>query len=588
VPRSAAFGSNAVRWLDAFPSQRTILAVEAEGAIDAYQTAVLLRAEGEAFDLALLWPDRRAHVAIAVAAQSLVEFPDYDKRRYALEAIARNEGSVKGQPIESLLAVDVGTMTAMRDLIMLSNRLLVRSWSEWRRISFEMGLAIPSVEVVELRDASVPAVERKEPDGSVLIWAPFTPLPKLSIVVMALLELHRPVAYVCGEGSIPGVDVKRIALPDAKQALAAASAVVVADNDDPAPARALARYGIPVCASTTSGAREFLAGAHAFRPWHRKSILSAVLEALGSAAPEERKRIAVRDAGSARRPAAIVKTPPLVSVVVRTYDRPHFLERALGSIERQTYPHVETIVVNDAGPDVSAIVARFGRARLITQSRNDYRVVTNVGMRDAQGVYVARLDDDDMYFPEHLALLVEALERTRESVALSDAVVTYVAGTPPAATCYLVVEKEPVELSRMLAQNRIVAPLLRILIRKEMLERVGWFSERMLAADDYDLSLRLLRECDFLRVDRVTTMYTRFEDGTNLSTMKDHRRVEAHRLIQALHPVGERPHLIERRRRVMEQLEREGTLGIRKAPWRFPTPVPLPGFGAEEHSRPAT
>ncbi|HXP94142.1 MAG TPA: glycosyltransferase [Candidatus Binatia bacterium] len=585
MPASASFGPNAVRWLGAYEPQRLTLAVEPEGAVNAYEEAVRLRAAGEGFDLALLWPDRRAHVAIAVAAQSLVDFPDYDKRRFALDAIAREQGQIKGQPITSLVAVDIATMTAMRDLILLADRLLVRSWNEFRRIVFEMGLAIPNIGVVELTDTSVPAVERAEPDGSVVVWAPFTPLPRLSIVVMALLELHRPVAYICGEGAISGIDIERVALPDAARALSRASSVVVADNDDPAPARALARLGIPLCVSTTSGAREYLAGARAFSPWDRGSILAAALEALGSAPPQERTRATLGNGVSARQPAA-VKTFPLVSVVVRTYDKPRgFLERALRSVERQTYPHVETIVVNDAGPDVAALVERFAGARLITQPRNDYRKVTNAGMRQTNGVYVTRLDDDDVYFPEHLGLLVDMLERSGESVAFSDAVVAYVAGEPPLATSYLIVDKDPVEWTRMLAANQIVAPLLRMLIRRSMLERVGWFSESMFAADDYDLSLRLLRECDFLHLDRVTAMYTQFDDGSNLSASKDRRRYDAHRLIQAVHPVGDRPHLLDLRRNVLERLEREGNLGMRRPPWRFPQPVPLPGYVAEEPSR---
>jgi glycosyltransferase involved in cell wall biosynthesis len=407
----------------------------------------------------------------------------------------------------------------------------------------------------------------------------------LSIIVMALLELHRTVAYVCGEGAIPGIAVERIALPDAAAALARASAVVVADNDDPAPARALARLGVSLCVSSASGAREYLAGAHAFSPWDRGSILAAVLEALGSAAPEERERPAPPGDGVSARQPAMVNTFPLVSVVVRTYDKPRrFLERALRSVERQTYPHVETIVVNDAGPDVTPIVERFAGVRLITQPYNDYRRATNAGMRQTNGVYVTRLDDDDSYFPEHLGLLVDVLERSGESVAFADAVLTYITGEPPSATSYLVVEKDPVEWTRMLAANQIAAPLLRMLIRRKTLERVGWFSESMFAADDYDLSLRLLRECDFLHVDRVTAMYTQFEDGSNLSTSKDPRRTDAHRLIAVLHPVGDRPHLLDLRRNLLERLERESNFGMRKPPWRFPRPVPLPGY-AEEPSR---
>ncbi len=579
-----AFGPAAERWLSAYQTQRVTLAVEPEGAVSAYEAAIRLRGGGQSFDLVLFWPNRRTHVAIAVAAQSMVDFPDYDERRFALEAIAKGEGQIKGHKIETLLAVDIATMTAMRDLIMLADRLIVRSWTEWRRIVFEMGLIVENVEVVDVPDRSVPPVERLQQDGTVVVWAPFTTLPKLCIIAMALQELHRRVIFICGDGSIDGIDIERVPLADAAPALARASAVVVADNDDPAPARALARLGIPLCATTTSGVREYLAGVQTFRPWHRKSVLAAVLAALGSAPPKERERAAASDGRIARQPI-VVETAPLVSIVVRTHDRPLFLERALRSVAEQSYPHIETIVVNDAGPDVSGIVGRFLGARLIVQPQNDYRRVSNAGMREANGVYVARLDDDDIYFSDHVASLVDALEQSRESVAFADAVVAYVEGAESLVTGYLVVEKEPLRLSRMLGVNQLVAPMLRMLMRKETLERVGWFSESMYTSDDYELCLRLLRECDFVHVDRVTTMYTQFGDGSNLSASKDHRRADAHRLIHALYPVGDRPRLVELRRDVMERLERDGNLGMRRPPWRFPQPVPLPGYVAEEPSR---
>jgi hypothetical protein len=583
VPENAAFGEDAARWLAAFAPNRLTLAVDPSGAVDAYAQAARLRAAGHSFDIALLWPDRRTHVAIAIAGQSVSECMEYDKRRFALEAIGRGEGEVRGHKIETLLAVDIATMAAMRDLPMLAERILVRSWAEWRRITFEMGFMYSNVEVVERIDTTIPDdVERVASDRSILVWAPFTPPAKLSIIATALRELHRPVKYVCADGSFPNVEIENVALEDAAPVLGRAAAIVVADVDDPAPARTLARLGIPLCVAVTSGAGDYVAGARVFQPWRRQSVLMAVLETLGAPPPHARRRIS---AVTPQQWPAAVTSSPLVSVVVRTYDKPRrFLERALRSIEQQTYPNIETIVVNDAGPDVTELVGSFPNAQLITQPRNEYRLVTNTGMKRAKGTYVGRLDDDDALFPGHVATLVDALERSRGAFAYCDALVAYVTGEPPATVGYLVIEKEPVEVSKMLVVNHIVAPLLRSLIRREVLERAGWFSEAIYGADDYELLLRLLRDYDFLHVDRVTAMYTQFEDGSNLSS-RGGTEIDDYRLIQTLHPVGERPHVIAARSLLMRELERGARNRVRRPPWRFPQPVPLPGYEIEEPRR---
>lgn len=109
-------------------------------------------------------------------------------------------------------------------------------------------------------------------------------------------------------------------------------------------------------------------------------------------------------------------SPPLVSVVVPTFNRTRFLGDALASALQQTYPAIEILVADDASTeDVhGAVVSRFSDPR-IKYERNP----RNLGMglncwtalARASGKYVATLHDDDMWEPDFLATLVPALER---------------------------------------------------------------------------------------------------------------------------------------------------------------------------------
>jgi glycosyltransferase involved in cell wall biosynthesis len=120
--------------------------------------------------------------------------------------------------------------------------------------------------------------------------------------------------------------------------------------------------------------------------------------------------------------------PPSVSVVVPTHDRPDTLREALASIAAQTYDDLEAIVVNDAGADVRAVVDTFPFARLVEHEQNrGLAGARNTGIRAARGTYVAYLDDDDIFLPEHLGTLVSVLESTGAAVAYGDAVMVKIA-----------------------------------------------------------------------------------------------------------------------------------------------------------------
>jgi len=127
---------------------------------------------------------------------------------------------------------------------------------------------------------------------------------------------------------------------------------------------------------------------------------------------------------------AFVETEPLVSVVIPTYDRAVLLrERSICSVLAQTYQHFEVIVVGDAAPDaVRVAVESFGddRIRYINLPyRGPYPddPVTrwlvagvppyNEGVRIARGRWIAPLDDDDAFRPEHLEHLLETAQRKR-------------------------------------------------------------------------------------------------------------------------------------------------------------------------------
>ncbi len=102
-----------------------------------------------------------------------------------------------------------------------------------------------------------------------------------------------------------------------------------------------------------------------------------------------------------------------VSVNIPTYNRAHLIRHALDSVLRQTYPHVEIVVIDDGSTDETrSVVAEYGdRVRYFHQPNGGLGVARNAALARSTGDCIAFLDSDDEWFDFKLALQVEALER---------------------------------------------------------------------------------------------------------------------------------------------------------------------------------
>ena len=108
----------------------------------------------------------------------------------------------------------------------------------------------------------------------------------------------------------------------------------------------------------------------------------------------------------------------IVSVVLPAYNAAVEISRAIDSVIEQTYTSWEMLVVNDFGSDdgtaeiVRMYALRDPRIRLLEpDSRLGLAESLNLGMQEAAGTYIARIDADDTALPERFAKQVAFLER---------------------------------------------------------------------------------------------------------------------------------------------------------------------------------
>ncbi|MEK7790803.1 MAG: glycosyltransferase family 2 protein [Deltaproteobacteria bacterium] len=115
---------------------------------------------------------------------------------------------------------------------------------------------------------------------------------------------------------------------------------------------------------------------------------------------------------------------PGVSVIIPTYNRAAYLKEAIESVLRQTYPPSQLIVVDDGSTDETPTVLSFYKERIkcLYQKNRERGAARNLGIRSSHGEYVAFLDSDDLWLPDHLKMCVSALEMEPDhGVAFSNA-----------------------------------------------------------------------------------------------------------------------------------------------------------------------
>lgn len=103
-----------------------------------------------------------------------------------------------------------------------------------------------------------------------------------------------------------------------------------------------------------------------------------------------------------------------VSVIVPCYCQACFLADALASVQAQTFPDWECIIVNDGSPDDTAAVARHwmkrdGRFRYVEKVNGGLSNARNAGLRAARGQFIQFLDADDVIKPDKFSRQLNSL-----------------------------------------------------------------------------------------------------------------------------------------------------------------------------------
>lgn len=251
---------------------------------------------------------------------------------------------------------------------------------------------------------------------------------------------------------------------------------------------------------------------------------------------------------------------PLVSVIVPTRDRPAMLVQAVNSILSQTYRAFEILVIDDGTTSVAHQILALdhrGRIRYIWNGRHRERSFSrNEGLQLARGKYIAYLDDDDLFYPDHLATLVDVLENTGCKVAYTDA---YRAHQELTGDGTYVTRKRDLPYSNDFDRDLILVnnllPICCLMHERSCLDSIGLFDETLATHEDWDLLIRLSRRYAPVHVKRVTAEFSwRLDGSTSTSSQQsDFKRTRAVLFERYAAEAGRNPRVLELQRSILAQ-----------------------------------
>ena len=439
------------------------LRVEVDGA-----PAALAPGPGGTLGLSLPHGGRRLRLATAADDRTLARF-DVDGAAARPQPIeARGAGALRPDPDECAAA-----RAGFADFCAAPDDRFDPLWYAWSQPELDPAASEDAI-LAHYRDVGAPAGASPGPRFSEALALARNPGVADAVAAGDLpcafaLELHR------GAGHL-GADPAELAVPTVS----------------PADSLRAARLRPPAAAQAPS-----------------EGIYAAWLSRLSTTA--ERRAEIDADEARARRDIAAAPLdgpPPLVSIVMPTWNRAFTIGEAIQSVLEQSYPHWELLVCDDASEDRTAEVVRGFADRRIRYMRflkSNGAGARNRGLARARGEVIAYLDSDNVWHPHFLDMMVRALaDGPGAAIAYCAYLDTEIVG---AELRLAEIPRPAFKPVRLAARNFM--DLNTIVHRREVYDALGGFDAALPRLQDWDLALRYTAILRPRYVDRIGVLYRR-------------------------------------------------------------------------------
>lgn len=219
-----------------------------------------------------------------------------------------------------------------------------------------------------------------------------------------------------------------------------------------------------------------------------------------------------------------------ISVIIPTYNREKQIKRAIESVIRQTYGALEIIIVDDGSTDnTEDVVCQIEERKIkyVRQKNQGACVARNRGIKEASGDYIAFLDSDDEWVSNKLERQMSHINNVGSEVSVCNYVIENNNKTKVAMSN---IHSEVFTLNELLNYNYITTGA--ILIKRELLQKVGMFDEKMPRYQDWELALRIARKTEIPFLNEPLLIQHVQKESISRSTSKDKKFYALERMLE--------------------------------------------------------
>jgi len=194
---------------------------------------------------------------------------------------------------------------------------------------------------------------------------------------------------------------------------------------------------------------------------------------------------------------------PLVSVVVPSYNRPTALLDSLTSVEEQTYPNVEVVVVDDASEKpVDEVLDKDSFSYPITVVRHEENqgasAARNTGIDRLDGKFVAFLDDDDIWEPRKIEEQIDRFQEASDDTGVVYTGMRFIGEDDESLRTHI--ETVEGDVTKELLRRNFVGSFSTVMVRLEAINDTGTLDQRFSCWQDIEWYIRLSMHWKFASV----------------------------------------------------------------------------------------
>jgi glycosyltransferase involved in cell wall biosynthesis len=192
---------------------------------------------------------------------------------------------------------------------------------------------------------------------------------------------------------------------------------------------------------------------------------------------------------------------PKVTIIMATYNRSHFIEESLQSIQNQSFENWECIIIDDGGTDNTTEIItpilkkdnRFSFVKRLEKHKKGLPGCRNYGLEMAKGEFIIFFDDDDVVHPENLKVCTEIF-------SLNDIDFCHYQ-KQPFDTQKITIETNPVIIKQQLTKNDIEKVLRNeiglasctVMWKRHCFEKIR-FNENLQYAEEWECYSRIISD----------------------------------------------------------------------------------------------